>query len=241
MSNSNESQESLNDEQGDELNNARNDAQSDGQGTQSARGGSNLQEGCDSSLQGDREAEAYDAPLFTMRATEEKDLPYLNLMASGQEVGIPPNYLEGGTCAVNYEDIPVGYIHVESTDLGPHVAPVVVFENWRMHGVGAALIKNAYEEYGPLKLVSNGSSNGFYERLGFVPCEWDAIEPQFQRDCLSCPYYEMCGPKPYILNDLSAWEGNVAQGGETQEAEARQDNIQESGAQGNNTGEVLGV
>ena len=137
--------------------------------------------------------------LFTMRPTKEDDLPYLQMMASGQEVGIPPNYLEGGTSAVNHEDIPVGYIHVEQTPKGPHVAPVVVFEHWRGIDVGTALMKHAFDEYGPLKLVSNGSSNGFYEKLGFEAVGWDEIEPSFQRDCLECPYYEQCGPKPYLL------------------------------------------
>ena len=137
--------------------------------------------------------------LVKLRPTKEKDLPYLALMAQGQEVGIPPNYLEGGITAVNDEDIPVGYIHIEKTPLGAHVAPVVVFENWRGHGVGSLLIHRALKIHGSLKLVSNGSSNGFYEKLGFVPVEWDEIEPAFQRDCLSCEFYEKCNPKPYEL------------------------------------------
>ncbi|MGI6216200.1 MAG: GNAT family N-acetyltransferase [Coriobacteriales bacterium] len=139
--------------------------------------------------------------LFMMRPTVKKDLPYLQLMAQGQEVGIPPNYLEGGTCAVNADDVPVGYIHVEQTEHGPHVAPVVVFDNWRGHGVGTKLVRHAFREYGPLKLVSNGSSNGFYEKLGFVPVDWDEIESKFQRDCLTCEFYQQCGPKPYMLTE----------------------------------------
>ena len=138
-------------------------------------------------------------PLFTLRPTREDDAPYLALMAQGQEVGIPPNYLDIGICAVNADDVPVGYIHVELTGLGPHVAPVVVFPNWREHGVGSALVRHAREAYGPLKLVSNGSSNGFYEKLGFIEVAWEEIEPSFQRDCLACEYYAQCGPKPYLL------------------------------------------
>lgn len=137
--------------------------------------------------------------LVHLRPTKEADLPYLAMMAQGQEVGIPPNYLEGGITAANHDDIPVGYIHIEKTDLGPHVAPVVVFENWRGHGVGRLLMKQAQRKYGNLKLVSNGSSNGFYEKLGFEPVEWDQIEPEFQRDCLNCEFYEKCNPKPYEL------------------------------------------
>jgi len=144
-------------------------------------------------------AHSHAGPLFTLRPTREEDLPYLALMAQGQEVGIPPNYLEIGVSAVNADDVPVGYIHIELTELGPHVAPVVVFENWRKHGVGSALVKHAREEYGPLKLVSNGSSNGFYEKLGFTEVAWEEIEPAFQRDCLACEFYEKCGPKPYLL------------------------------------------
>ena len=139
--------------------------------------------------------------LYRLRPTIKKDKKYLQMMCQGQEIGVPPNYMQGGTCAVNHDNVPVGYIHVEETELGPHVAPVVVFENWHGHGVGTTLMKYAFEKYGALKLVSNGSSNGFYDKLGFVPIEWEQIEPAFQRDCLSCQYYEQCGPKPYMLSD----------------------------------------
>lgn len=137
--------------------------------------------------------------LVKLRPTKEKDFSYLVLMAQGQEVGIPPNYLEGGISAVNADDIPVGYIHIQKTPLGAHVAPVVVFDNWRGHGVGSLLIKRALKIHGELKLVSNGSSNGFYEKLGFEPIGWDEIEPEFQRDCLDCEFYKQCNPKPYLL------------------------------------------
>ncbi len=137
--------------------------------------------------------------LFKLRATKEEDLSYLLLMSEGQEIGIPPNYMDGGCSAVNWQDIPVGYIHVEPTEKGAHIGPIVVFEDWQGYDIGTALINWAHEKYGILKLVSNGSSNGFYDKLGFVEVDWDEIDERFHRDCLTCPYYEQCGPKPYML------------------------------------------
>ncbi len=137
--------------------------------------------------------------LFTLRPTKKDDFPYLVMMTEGQEIGIPPNYMEGGWSAVNFQDIPVGYIHVEATEQGPHVGPVVVFENWQGYDIGTALIHKARELYGPIKLVSNGTSNGFYDKLGFEKIDWDDVDSTFHRDCLSCPYFEQCGPQPYIL------------------------------------------
>ncbi len=137
--------------------------------------------------------------LFTLRPTRTDDFPYLVLMTEGQEIGIPPNYVDQGWCAVNFEDVPVGYIHVESTEMGSHVGPVVVFEDWQGHDIGTALVRKARDLYGPLKLVSNGTSNGFYDKLGFEKIDWEEVDPVFHRDCLTCPYYEECGPVPYIL------------------------------------------
>ncbi len=137
--------------------------------------------------------------LFRIRPALKKDMPYLLMMVQNEDVMIPADFITGGMCAVNREDVPVGYIRVEETGKGPHVAPIAVFENWRMHGVGKALIKKALDKYGELKLVSNGTSNGFYERIGFVEIDWESIDPSFLRDCLECEFYETCNPKPYIL------------------------------------------
>ena len=43
--------------------------------------------------------------LVHLRPTKEADLPYLAMMAQGQEVGIPPNYLEGGITAANHKTL----------------------------------------------------------------------------------------------------------------------------------------
>jgi GNAT superfamily N-acetyltransferase len=136
--------------------------------------------------------------LFTLRKTEDGDLPLLWSLLQGEEIGIPERYGEG-TSAVNGDGELVGYIYVAHTGRGPHVAPVAVFGAWRGLGVGRALMEHELQRNGSLKLVSNGWSNGFYERLGFSECGWDDIEPSFRRDCLACRDFSTCGPKPYLL------------------------------------------
>jgi GNAT superfamily N-acetyltransferase len=111
--------------------------------------------------------------------------------------------------AVNDEDIPVGFIHIEviANDEDPaansaYVYPVAVFEAWRHHGVATALIEYEIEARGELRLVACKPSQGFYPRVGFVPIGWDRIASRIARDCDLCVARETCAPIPFGRVDV---------------------------------------
>ena len=112
--------------------------------------------------------------------------------------------LERVTVAVNADDEPVGFIRISLGRAGvARVNPIVVHESWRGYGVGRALIDEAQDAYGELRLVSRGSSKAFYDALGFEPCAWDLIESDVIEDCDGCPLFDECEPCPMRRADRS--------------------------------------
>jgi len=145
-------------------------------------------------------------PLFTIRPAQERDLPILALLFTTADMPVPPrDDLLVGTVAVNGDDEPVGFIRilvvsdeVNPAGSGAYVYPVVVFDTWRGHGVGAALVSHELIRYHELKLVGCRDSRGFYPRIGFEPLEWDGVAGVIARDCERCGDLQACDPQPFI-------------------------------------------
>ena len=99
--------------------------------------------------------------------------------------------------AVNEDDEVVGFVRIALADDGTaFVNPVITHETWRGFGVGRALMEEALERHGELRLVSRGGSLPFYEALGYERIGWDLIEMSLVDDCDHCEMREECGPVP---------------------------------------------
>ena len=134
--------------------------------------------------------------LFTLRPARDADKALLDSYTYAEGMDNIPD-VEGVTVAVNEDDLPVGFIRIVVDGAGvANVYPIVTYSAWRGYGVGRALIEDALERYGELKLVSRGSSRGFYEALGFKECAWDEIEKGFSEDCPACSWRDECDPCP---------------------------------------------
>lgn len=138
--------------------------------------------------------------LFTLRDATEADLEQLNYFASLEGMDVMPG-CAGIRVAVNEFDEPVGFCRLDADAQGiAYVNPIVVFDTWRGHGVGRALIEDAHARAGELRLVARGGSVGFYERLGFKPLAWAQVDLQAaSEDCDNCPVRAECGPTPMRL------------------------------------------
>ena len=134
---------------------------------------------------------------YTMRDVCEDDFPYISTLLSAEGMDIPGDW-QIGTVAVNSQNQPVGYIRIQQTDKGPHVAPVAVFESWRGYGVGRALMDYERTRNGALKLVARGDSVPFYRALGCIEIDFDDISGELEEDCSTCPYIDECAPVPFI-------------------------------------------
>lgn len=138
--------------------------------------------------------------LFTLRGARPEDKELLDSYAYAEGMDNIPD-VDGVTVAVNGDDIPVGFIRIVLDSEGiANVYPIVTYAPWRGYGVGRSLIEHALDEHGELKLVSRGASRGFYEALGFVPCDWNAIEHGFSEDCDSCTWRDECDPCPMRIS-----------------------------------------
>lgn len=134
--------------------------------------------------------------LFTLRSAKADDIELLNAYAYREGMDDLPS-LDRVRVAVNDADEPVGFIRIALDDAGAaFVNPVVVYSAWRGYGVGRALVESALREYGELRLVSRGSSKGFYSALGFEECGWDLISEGVTDDCAHCDIRGECGPQP---------------------------------------------
>lgn len=137
--------------------------------------------------------------LFTLRAAEAKDKTWLDSYCFAEGMANLDD-LDGVTVAVNASDEPVGFIQIAMGNNGvAHVYPIVVHPSWRGFDVGRALIEDAHSKFGELRLVSRGSSIGFYEKLGFVPCEWEMIDNEQTEGCVDCSTKAECKPLPMVL------------------------------------------
>jgi GNAT superfamily N-acetyltransferase len=134
--------------------------------------------------------------LFTLRPAQAADKALIDAYTYNEGMDNIPD-LQGVTVAVNVDDAPVGFIRIVHDSCGvAHINPVVTYAPWRGYGVGRALVEAARAQHGELRLVSRGSSVGFYEALGFEPCAWDLIEPGVSEDCEGCELKTECRPLP---------------------------------------------
>ncbi|MDR1015153.1 MAG: GNAT family N-acetyltransferase [Coriobacteriales bacterium] len=147
---------------------------------------------------------------FAIRAAEERDLPYIQLICD--EGGLASlTDVADVSVAVGDEGLPVGFIHIETvTDdtrpaaNGAYVYPVAVLGAWQRRGVASALVAHAFEERGGLRLVACKPSQGFYPKVGFEPVPWERIAVRIARDCELCVAREACGPVPFALSGAGA-------------------------------------
>lgn len=134
--------------------------------------------------------------LFTLRPAKEEDLELLDAYAYWEGMDNMPS-IENITVAVNADDAPVGFIRIAMGANGiAHVNPVVTARAWRGYGVGKALMEDALERYGELRLVSRGTSIPFYRALGYEEIAWEDIDKAVVDDCDGCELFEECGPVP---------------------------------------------
>ncbi len=134
--------------------------------------------------------------LFTLRPAHEEDTETINTYASWEGMDNMPS-VENITVAQSAAGDIVGFLRVARGANGVmHVNPVVVVSTWRGYGVGRALMQDALQRFGELRLVSRGESVGFYEALGFAPISWDDVDKAEVDDCDNCPVREDCGPLP---------------------------------------------
>jgi GNAT superfamily N-acetyltransferase len=135
--------------------------------------------------------------LFHIRDGRDSDLEYLDYYAALEGMDNMPG-IERIRVAVNKDDVPVGFCRLQADRNGiSYVNPIVVSEAWRGYGVGRALISDARSIAGELRLVSRGSSAGFYETLGFAPLDWSQVDLEAaSEDCDNCPMRTECNPVP---------------------------------------------
>lgn len=137
--------------------------------------------------------------LFTLRNAKAEDKPWLDSYCAAEGMANLDG-VEDVVVAANADDEPVGFIQVAYGRNGiAHVYPIVVHPSWRGYDVGRALIENAHDRHGELRLVSRGSSVGFYERLGFVECPWSDVDDEQTEGCADCTMKAECRPLPMRL------------------------------------------
>ena len=143
--------------------------------------------------------------LFTIRQAEERDLFYIQIICREQGLGIIDSITDISV-AVNNQDLPVGFIHIETVDddkdpgaNGVYVYPVAVYGSWQHHGVATALVRHELSKTGELRLVACKSSQGFYPKVGFEPVSWELIAARIAHDCDVCGALDDCDPIPFRI------------------------------------------
>ena len=149
-----------------------------------------------------------DNDLFSIRQAYIDDMPGIRYISDDVDMPVIESTVNTFV-AVNYEDIPIGFIRIKlldakgDTDEEPgsrhaFVYPVAVLSSWQGYDVGTALIDVALEKFGELRLVACTPSQGFYRRLDFKEASWDQIAPEIARDCNRCSSKDTCTPQPFI-------------------------------------------
>lgn len=137
---------------------------------------------------------------YMLRPAVESDKPYLDAFCYSEGMA-DLDSLDDVTVAVDMDDDPIGFIQILAGSNGvAHVYPVVVNPNWRGLGIGKALVDDAHKKHGELRLVSRGTSVGFYKKLGFEECDWSLIDNECTEGCADCPTKESCAPLPMRLS-----------------------------------------
>ena len=137
---------------------------------------------------------------FTIRDAREEDLALIDMYAGWAGMDAMPG-IERIRVAVNAQDQPIGFCRLQDDAEGiAYVNPIVVYEPWRMHGVGRALIEDARAIAGELRLIARGESAGFYRTLGFENMPWEIADlAAASEDCENCAYRAECHPVPMRL------------------------------------------
>lgn len=138
--------------------------------------------------------------LFTIRDARESDMALIDAYASAEGMDKIPGP-ERVRVAVNDDDEVVGFCRLQDDATGiAYVNPIVTYSAWRGYGVGRELIADARSIAGELRLISRGTSEGFYRKLGFVEMGWDEVDLEAaSEECDTCPYRAECGPVPMKL------------------------------------------
>lgn len=137
------------------------------------------------------------AELFTIRDARDDDMQLIDAYAHAEGMDRIPGPARVRV-AVNDEDAVVGFCRLQDDVNGiAYVNPIVTYAPWRGYGVGKALMEDARAIAGELRLISRGTSEGFYRKLGFQEMPWSDVDLEAaSEDCDNCPYREACGPVP---------------------------------------------
>lgn len=147
---------------------------------------------------------------FSLRPAQPRDEESVRTLMAVGGMGVASDWQEA-MVAVTDADVPIGYLRVQLTDKGPHVAPVAVFPYWQGKGIGRALMQDALERFGMLKLVARGEVADFYRKLGYQEISLDEISGDLGEDCEHCPDKLTCQPVAFMLRreDEAAGEDAV--------------------------------
>ena len=138
--------------------------------------------------------------LFTIRDARESDMGLIDLyaMAEGMDRIPGPDRVR---VAVNENDEVVAFCRLQDDANGiAYVNPIVTYAPWRGYGLGRALMTDASQRAGELRLIARGTSVDFYRKLGFEDMPWSMTDQAAaSEDCDGCPYRAECGPQPMRL------------------------------------------
>jgi GNAT superfamily N-acetyltransferase len=133
-----------------------------------------------------------------LRPAEPRDESSVRTLMATGGMGVALDW-QDAMVAVGDDDIVRGYLRVQRTDKGPHVAPVAVFPHWQGTGVGRALMEDALERFGMLKLVARGEVADCYRKLGYHEIPLSEISGDLGEDCANCPDRATCQPVAFML------------------------------------------
>ena len=85
-----------------------------------------------------------DAVNISLRPAQLRDEQSVRTLMRVGGMGLALDW-QDAMVAVTDADVPIGYLRVQRTDKGPHVAPVAVFPYWQGKGVGRLLMEDALE------------------------------------------------------------------------------------------------
>lgn len=94
-------------------------------------------------------------------------------------------------------------LHIHSKVLG-EIRSLIVASEYRTHGVGKALVKEAIDEgraLGLKEILSLTYRRDFFEKLGFVEILKEKIpDSKIWLDCIKCKHFPVCDEISLILN-----------------------------------------
>ena len=137
---------------------------------------------------------------FTIRDARQEDMAAIDALAHDEGMDRIPGP-ERVRVATSIRGDVVAFCRLQDDVNGiAYVNPIVTHPLWRSRGVGRALIEDARSLAGELRLISRGTSEGFYRKLGFVEMPWSEVDLEAaSEDCDNCPWRDTCGPVPMKL------------------------------------------